>query len=441
MKKFYFLLIMAFVSLAVFAQNNPNRVIVHETSGTISGFLAERVDSISFTKIEGRVAADAVVNAFAAGAESDTLWVAITRTTPCVGYKLAYIPANILPYLPTEAALANYIDEIGENIYYQDFTNAQLTGIDLSDDADYVFATVGYDYLGIPCSVSKSEFHTPRPAVAGNPTVECTVGEVTSSTITFNFKPNGDTAGYAFCIYKKGEAEEQLAMWGPMFGYNNVGEMVRGWGIQVSGEQLAGDYMYTYTGMEPGTEYELYIQPWDVNGNNADYTVIPVTTSKLGGEGVAEVSIEIGSFGGDAETGYYQVVIYTPNDQASLHRDMLIEKDAIDSGKWTEEDVQNYLKEDNPYDPYWNQYGVDEAWWNVEPNKAYIAYAIAQNINGEWGPLTKKEFSTPDAPSGKVPAVKAVPSRILHGTSRINTAMPFKAMPKAPAKLQLQQLK
>ena len=437
MKKFYSLLIMAIVSLAAFAQNNPNRVIVHETSGNISGYLAERIDSISFAKLEGRVAADAVFNAFASGTESDTLWVAITRTPQCVGFKLACLSANVLSHLPTEAALASYIDEVGENVYYKDYTDAQLTGMDLSDDTDYVFATVGYDQYGIACSVSKAEFHTPRPAVIGNPAVACTVDDVTANTITFSFKPNADAAGYAFCIYPKGEAEQQLAQWGPRFGFNNIGEMVRGWGIKAE-----GDYVYTYTGMTPGTEYELYIQPWDVNGNNADYSVVPVTTSKLGGEGVAEVSIEIGSFGGEATSGYYQVVIYTPNDQASLHRDMLIEKDAIDSGKWTEEEVQNYLKEDDPnYNPDWNQYGVDEAWWNAEPNKAYIAYAIAQNINGEWGPLAKKEFTTPDAPAGKAPAVKAVPSRIKHGTSRINTAMPFKATPKAPSKMQLLQLK
>ena len=84
MKKFYSLLIMAFVGMLAWAQNNPNRVLVHETSGNVKGFLAERVDSISFAKVEGRVAADVVFNAFASGTESDTLWVAITRTPQCV---------------------------------------------------------------------------------------------------------------------------------------------------------------------------------------------------------------------------------------------------------------------------------------------------------------------------------------------------------------------
>ena len=34
--------------------------------------------------------------------------------------------------------------------------------------------------------------------------------------------------------------------------------------------------------------------------------------------------------------------------------------------------------------PIGNRYGVDVAQWGVDPNKEYIAYAIAQNINGEW---------------------------------------------------------
>ena len=41
------------------AQTNPNRVLVHEASGNVKGFLVERVDSMSFAKVEGRVAADA----------------------------------------------------------------------------------------------------------------------------------------------------------------------------------------------------------------------------------------------------------------------------------------------------------------------------------------------------------------------------------------------
>ena len=55
----------------------------------------------------------------------------------------------------------------------------------------------------------------------------------------------------------------------------------------------------------------------------------------------------------------------------------------------------NYLITDQPYNPYWDQYGVDEAQWNAQPGTSYIAFSIGKNANGEWGPLARVEFSTP----------------------------------------------
>ena len=186
--------------------------------------------------------------------------------------------------------------------------------------------------------------------------------------------------------------------------------------------------------MNPGSDYELYIQPWDANGNTADYSVVSASTQKMGGEGLAEMTITIGEFGVSAGYGYYQEVTYTPNDQVSLHRDMVLEKKALDSGQWTEDSVANYLKGDNPYDPEWNQYGVDVARWGVDPATSYVAYSIAQNINGEWGPLVSVEFTTPEAAPAAAPAVKGVapkfPKRIMVGSGSINNAMPkFTTLP------------
>lgn len=424
MKRFYsFLIVLALTLTAAWAQTNPNRILVHEASGNVQGFLVERVDSMSFAKVEGRVAADAEVLEFATGESGDTLWISITRTPECAAFKLACIPANYMGYFPTEAQLAAYVDQVGENYYYQDFTKAQLTGIELADDADYVFATVGYDRYGIACGVSKAEFHTPRPAVEGSPKVDCTVEAVDQTSITFSFKPNADVAGYAFCLYPAGQAESDFNNWGPMFGFATIGDMVRTWGISQT-----GDYSYTYTSMSPGTDYELYIQPWDKNGNNADYSVVNVTTQKMGGEGLAEMTISVGEFGGSFETGYYQYVTYTPNDQVSLHRDMLISKATFEKPEWGEQGVLDYLKADNPYDPYWNQYGVDVVQWGVDPSTEYIAFSIAQNINGEWGPLVSEAFTTPAASPAAAPAVKgvapALPVRKVAASGDFRTSLP-----------------
>ena len=98
---------------------------------------------------------------------------------------------------------------------------------------------------------------------------------------------------------------------------------------------------------------------------------------------------------GDEIYGYYQWVTYTPNENVALHRDIIIEKTAYESEDWGEENLLNYLKQDNPYDPYWDQYGIDEAQWNAKPDTWYIAFSIGKNANGEWGPLASVEFKTP----------------------------------------------
>ena len=48
-------------------------------------------------------------------------------------------------------------------------------------------------------------------------------------------------------------------------------------------------------------------------------------------------------------------------------------------------------------EPVWCRRGS----WTADPNTSYIAFSIAQNINEEWGPLAKKEFTTPEAPASQ----------------------------------------
>jgi len=180
-------------------------------------------------------------------------------------------------------------------------------------------------------------------------TVDYTVDEVGTDFITITFTPDADAAGYAICLFEAGTAEQQFAMFGPWMGFQTMGDMI----------------------------------------------IIPVTTASMGGDGEAVMTIQIGEFGGDEEYGYYQWVTYTPNENVALHRDIIILESAYESEEWGMENLLNYLKQDNPFDPYWDQYGVDEAQWNVEPNTWYIAFSIGKNAKGEWGPLAAVEFKTP----------------------------------------------
>ena len=188
-----------------------------------------------------------------------------------------------------------------------------------------------------------------------------------------------------------------------MFGFINMGDMIRSFGFNDTGAAT-----HTWENNYPGTNYEIYVQPWDVNGTYADMIVIPVTTKKIGGEGVAEMTIEIGDFGG-SESGYYQIVTYTPNDQVSMHRDIIIEKNSENAEN--EEYIKELLMTDMPGDSEWNQYGVDVAYWTADPETEYIAYSMGMNINDEWGPLAKKEFKTPAAPGAAAAKAKTVDGR------------------------------
>ena len=221
--------------------------------------------------------------------------------------------------------------------------------------------------------------------------VSYTVDAVGTDYITITFTPDAEAAGYAICLFEAGTAEQQFAMFGPWMGFQTMGDMIRGWGITKTEA-----YQHTWTNQNPGTDYEIYVQCWDANNVDADMIIIPVTTASMGGDGLAEMTIEIGEFGGDEETGYYQWVTYIPNDQVALHRDIIIVKSAYESEEWGEENLLNYLKEDQPFNPYWDQYGVDEAQWNAEPNTEYIAFSIGKNALGEWGPLARVEFNTYD---------------------------------------------
>ena len=222
--------------------------------------------------------------------------------------------------------------------------------------------------------------------------VDYTVDEVGTDFITITFTPDADAAGYAFCLFEAGTAEQQFAMFGPWMGFQTMGDMIKAWGITKT-----ETYQYTWTNQSPGKDYEIYVQCWDADGVDADMIIIPVTTANIGGTGEAVMTIEIGEFGGDDENGYYQWVTYIPNEEVAVHHDIIILKSAYESEDWGMENLLNYLKQDNPFDPYWDQFGIDQAQWNAEPNTWYIAFSIAKNANGEWGPLAAVEFKTPGA--------------------------------------------
>lgn len=390
MKKLFSILFLALACISATAQTNPNRLIVREKSGNIKGFLAERVDSIFFVKQEGRVAADVTFGSY--NSDEGSLTVNVKRTEACQSFRLTVVPTVNMAYMKDDAAVASYFDQKGGQLYYEDFPEGKITGLELKAATNYTVLTMGYDQYGIACSASRADFTTPSKPLVGNPTVEWSVKSVGTDRFTLSMKPNADVDGYAICIFKKGEAEQQFEQWGPMFGFDNMGDMIK----KFSGNVYYGDEDHEWTDLAPGTDYEVYIQAWDSNETYAPMVIASVTTKSQGGTGVAQVTISIGDYG--VQNGAsYQWVTFTPNAETAMFRGMLIEKQAYDKAEWGDAGVLEYLKKDNPMDPNWDMYATNTDQWNVNPGTDYYAFAIAKNANGEWGPLARQSFSTPAA--------------------------------------------
>lgn len=419
---------LAMLSIAASAQSNkPNRLIVNQASGQIAAYRLQSVDSLSFKTVEGKVSADVTFNKYNTGSTGDTIWVAVKKSEACMNYRIDVLPtARVKAY--SDDNIAHYFDINAGSKFDQDFTNAQLTGFDteMEPGSSYTVFTLAYDQYGAPCDVSRAQFDTPKTPVKGNPQVECTY-EATQKSITFSFTPNKDVLNYYITIFKKGEAEAQFEQWAPMFNFANMSQMI----AQFSGEAYRGNQSKTISDLTPGTAYELYILPIDRNGNYADLNIVECSTKTMGGNGKSVISITIGDFI-ESNGQYGQNVTYTPNDQTSLHRDMLLEKAAFNdpNSMWKdgESAVVKYLKTDNDMDPFWDQYGTDEAVWNVKAGTTYIAYSIGKNAKGEWGELAKKEFTTPSSASAPSYAPFAAPAK------RVAPAKVGKHDGKAPVK-------
>ena len=412
---------------AMIAQTSPNRVLITDKMGNTKGYLAERIDSMWFAQVEGRIAAEIEFLGFNTGETGDTVKIAVTRTEGCQAFRIDCLPKNRADMLGGEDGYANYLDTGGSEYYWQDFTNADMTGYTFTPGVEYSIITVGYDMYGVACGAERYDFTAPKKELVGDCSIAYTIDEITDDIITVSFDPADGVAGYAACLYPAGTAEQQFQQMGAMFGFLTLGDMVKAFGFN-----NVGPATNTWENNDPGTDYEIYVQAWDANGTFADMLIIPVTTKKLGGEGVAEMTIEVGDFGGDAVYGYYQIVTYTPNDQTSMHRDLIIEKEAYEK-EWNEEKMIDFIKNEYTYD---DQFGVDVAYWKAKPDTEYIAFSMGKNINDEWGPLASKELKTPSSPAAVSKKAGKVPARIqkqaANGTGTTPAAI-VKAITKAQA--------
>lgn len=419
MKKQILALALAFGAMTGYAQTNPERIIIHKKDNTYAAFLAERVDSITFPTIEGEVKASVEVLSYEQNAgEDDLLTLKVTRTPECYTFKLDVLPKSRADALADEVQAAYYLDSYNETTYNSDFTSGQVQGLNLVPDATYVVMTLGFDKYGAACSVSRAEFTTPKKALEGNPQVSVEIANLGTDHFTVNCTPNDDTYDYAIFCSTTGSLEQQFQMFGPMFGFANLGDMIWGWGAK-SGVDFTND-SFDYTGMTPGTDYEVFVIPRDANETLGEYTVTNVTTQKLGGEGTAGVSVLAGSYTYDeASQTYTQTVNFTPNDQTAAWRYNVALAANYDT------DPEGYKSEipvdEDPMFPMvgWYNYGTQSYGFEIQPSTEYVVLTAGKNANGEWSPVEEFRFTTP-ATAENAPA--SAPRLKLNATGAVKPA-------------------
>lgn len=406
MKKLFTILALALATLTASAQTDvPNRMLIkqgNEQSQTIKAFAIDKVQEVNFARVDGEIKAAIAFDSYVKKDDGqDMLKLAITRSESCESYCIDVLPAN-LAKLYDDDTMAKYFEQKNAKKMYEDFTSGELTGIELKGNTNYTVITLGYDQYGVPGETSRADFTTPKEQTVGTPSVTCNFDEITGTSFTVTVTPNADCGEYFLVQLGRGELEKQFEEWGARMGYANIGDMIKGFAWYGHKDV----YTQTFGDLLPCTDYDLIILPTDVNGTYGDIITVPVTTAKQGGDGVAEMTITYQEVGGDAENGYYLPVTYTPNDQTSIHHDLLIEKNFFNQN-YTDESLAALMKSDtnpfNPYDTYWNAIGVKNEKWNCTPGETYYAVSIAKNANGEYGPFAKVEIVTaPKNASAKV---------------------------------------
>lgn len=403
------------------AQTNPNRLLVKTATGP-KGYLVERVEDLSFAKVEGEVKASVEVLSIGEG----ELTVNVQRSEACQAFRLALFPKNIVEaYDGNPEHLINKVEAEGTELLYQDFPEGKLSGIELEPSTSYSVVTVGYDQYEIPCGISRADFRTSNPDIVGNPMVNTSITDVGNYGFTVNCKPNADVAGYAVVTGEKGLCQ----MYCTAFGFANFGDLVKAWGLTV---EPAADFSHTWNDMGPDMDYEVFVQAWDANGNFIDCDTIPVHTLAKGGEGAAVVDIQLGEYKLQDWWGEMlpsQFITFTPNDQTGAYRYTVCY--AQDHGELQgydghEEETLAELCSEPPMAgmAYWFNYEPLTTDFQIDPNSECVAIAVGKNGKNEWGEPTIVRFTTPAkaasapafAPSASVVrpscGVRSLPNRV-----------------------------
>lgn len=394
MKKLSIMILAVFATVfSAFAQEGqvPNRLLLNNTIGNYTGYILDRVDNLTFARVEGVAKAEIEIS----DADLDEITLSITKSDVCNAYKLDVIPATVADAY-NDLTLITYINRNPDvPVFFDDYTDASLTGITLNPGSEYVVVTIGLDPYGIEDGVERARFTTESLSVTGNPEVTAEVVDRQLQSFSVKFTPNDDVMEYYCLAGEKGTMQSQYDMFGPMFGFSSFTQMIMAWGAPRIGEDVV-----TWSDMAPNTEYEVFYVALDLEGNPAPYQVIETSTLALGGSGSAWVDIALGDYvyadWGD-EMLPSQFLTFTPNEESSCYRFGVYLAETYDAYA---DEIKDELRSDPPMPAaYWFFYEPMTTDFQINPNTECVAIGAAKNGNGEWGEVNEFRFTTAASPS------------------------------------------
>lgn len=206
---------------------------------------------------------------------------------------------------------------------------------------------------------------------AQTPNVVTTIDSVTPTKIFASFVKNEACTNYSVYI----STEEEMVYYTSMFQCTEE-VIVQQWGAPYSVNAT-----HTFTDLEAGTEYKLYVLASSAGLDTMLITT--VSTASTGGTGTSIITLAVSNITSTSAT-----VTYSPNEETALYKNLVITQDYFN--EIGADSVISMLKED--YYVFYEAY--DWTWASLSPNTAYYAVAIGQNSVGTWGDLAQYPFST-----------------------------------------------
>lgn len=376
----------------------PNRILVVNTNGNYTGYVIDNLKNIRFARVEGEVLAKIEI----LDVQLEVVTIAVTRTPACESFRIGLVPQPIASTF-NELSAISYVERDGTEPFREDFTNAEVTEMNLVPGADYTLITVAYDEYGVAAGVDMANFTAPGADIVGNPHVDVTFVDSTDTTYTLTFTPNQDVYAYYLCSFEAGTVEQYFAIFGPMMGFASINEMVVGFSM---GHYYTSTETLTFEEYDPGT-YDVVIVMEDINGNFAPYETYTVSTYMAGGQGEARVNIEIGNYyaddWGDGELVPTLGIYFEPNDQTYRYRAMVYLASVVE--QYGLDVVIEDLKSDPPMPGAigWYQYGDYYDEYGIQPSTPIVILAAGQNADLEWGETTILNYTTPSVCPGYDP--------------------------------------